>query len=222
MMSRALAILFGGMLLSSIAPACCAQIAPGQLAQDQSQSSGTGTLTIPAAPVGINADTAAHEVEVFAGGGIELDGFNPGYGVWNAGVRYGWLLTDRHSDRFYSNRFEFAVEVAPLFVVYQSTGTAYGFNFYAFALKWNFTPHHRIAPFFEMAGGAVVTTREVPEGVGKFNFTPTATLGVRILRGKYAWSIGARWLHISDAGITYLNPGNDSIGIRVSLSRFLK
>jgi hypothetical protein len=208
--------LCAGFLLTAIAPLTSAQTQPGQYAKDQTTSASTN------APTWVNADTAAHEIEVFAGGGIELDGFNPGYGVWNAGVRFGWLLTDRHSDHFYSNRFEFAVEVAPLFVVYQSTGTAYGFNFYAFVLKWNFAPHHRVAPFFEMAGGAVVTNREVPEGVNKFNFTPTGTLGVRILQGKYSWSIGARWLHISDAGMTQLNPGNDTIGVRVSFSRFMK
>ena len=170
----------------------------------------------------INLDNAGHEVEVFYGAGIGLDGFSLGNPFMNAGVRFGWMLTDRHSEGFFGNRFEFAVEIAPLFVAYQPGGAAFGFNFYGFILKWNFTPHGRIEPYFEMAGGAVVTNKDIPPGVYYFNFTPTATAGVRILRGKYAWSIGFRWLHISDAGITYLNPGDDTIGIRISFSRWLK
>ena len=173
-------------------------------------------------PAEIDADTAGHEVELFVGSGIGLDGFSLGNPFMNAGARFGWMLTDRKSNRFFSNRFEFAVEVAPLFVAWQPGGAAYGFNFYGFVLKWNFTPHGHIAPYFEMAGGAVATNKDIPPGVNNFNFTPTASAGIRILRGKYAWSIGFRWLHISDAGITQLNPGDDTIGIRISFNRWLK
>ena len=140
----------------------------------------------------------------------------------NAGARFGWLLTDRHSNRFYRGRFEFGFEFDPLFVVRQQGGAAYGFDFYAFVLKWNFTPHGHIAPYFEFAGGGVITNKDVPPGVSTFNFTPTASAGIRILRGKYAWSIGFRWLHISDAGITYPNPGEDTVGFRIGLNRWLK
>lgn len=185
------------------------------------QSSQSGESSSSSAS-GLDFDTAGHEVEIFAGSGVGIDGFSGGNPFINAGIRYGWLLTDRHSDRFFSNRFEFAVEVAPLFVAWQPGGAAYGFNFYAFALKWNFTPHGNIAPYFEMAGGAVVTNKNIPPGVNNFNFTPTASAGIRVLHGKYAWSIGFRWLHISDAGITQLNPGDDTVGFRVSLNRWLK
>lgn len=161
-------------------------------------------------------------MELFIGSGVGIDGFSSGNPIMNAGARYGWLLTDRKSERFYSNRFEFAVELAPLFVAWQPGGPAYGFNFYAFVLKWNFKPQGRIEPYFEIAGGAVITNKQIPPGVNSFNFTPTASAGIRILRGKYAWSIGFRWLHISDAGITQLNPGDDTIGIRIGFSRWLK
>jgi hypothetical protein len=190
---------------------------PGSSPQS-AQPSGTSSSTAPEP----NFDTAGHEVEIFAGSGIGLDGFSRGNPMMNAGARFGWMLTDRKSNRFFSNRFEFAVEVAPLFIAWQPGGAAYGFNFYAFALKWNFTPHGRVAPYFEMAGGAVITNKDIPPGVNSFNFTPTADAGVRILHGKYAWSIGFRWLHISDAGITQLNPGDDTIGVRIGFNRWLR
>jgi Lipid A 3-O-deacylase (PagL) len=170
----------------------------------------------------INADTAGHEVEFFGGAGIAVDGFYPGRALGNAGVRYGWMLTDRHGHRFFSNRFEYAVALAPVFVLGQPGGTAYGFNFDAVTLKWNFAPHGHIAPFVEIEGGAVVTNRVDISDNSKFNFVPAGTIGVRLLHGKYFWSIGARWLHVSDANLTPVNPGENTVGFRIGFGRWLK
>src|ERR1700730_407496 len=83
------------------------------------------------------------ELQVWTGGGHGTSGSQSGDGVFNIGARYGWILTDAHGPGFLRGRFEYAVDVVPLFVVTQSTNTAYGFGVNPFALKWNLPSHRR-------------------------------------------------------------------------------
>jgi hypothetical protein len=164
------------------------------------------------------------EMEVWTGGGgdpIGSPGVTLGNGVWNAGFRYGWILTDAHGRGFLRGRFEYAVDALPVVMVFQPGGRAYGFGFDPWIMKWNFEPHRRISPYIELGGGALITTREIPVGESRFNFTPTGAIGVNLLRGKYHWSIDFRYFHISDAQITAFNPGTDTFGLRVGWGVFV-
>ena len=183
---------------SAIAPACAAQ-----------------TMAI------VNADTSGHELEYFAGGGVGTDGVGTGVPNWNLGVRYGWMLTDRRSDRFYSTRFEYAMDVVPVFMNFQRNGPSYGVEFDPVVLKWNATPHGRLQPFLELSFGISESNIRIPPDTSRFNFTPNATGGVRILRGRYDWSIGIRYFHFSNADLEPNNPGDNSVGIRIALSKWL-
>jgi len=164
------------------------------------------------------------EMEVWTGGGadpIGSPGVTQGIRQWTAGLRYGWILTDAHGRGFLRGRFEYAVDALPVFMVLQPGGRAYGFGFDPWIMKWNFETHRRISPYIELGGGGVVTTREIPVGESRFNFTPTGAVGINILRGKYHWSVDFRYLHISDAETTKFNPGTDTFGLRVGWGVFI-
>ncbi len=164
------------------------------------------------------------EMEVWTGGGADPNGsvgVTRGIAQWSAGLRYGWILTDAHGPSMLRGRFEYAVDAIPVFMVFQPGGRAYGFGFDPFIMKWNFEAHRRISPYIELGGGGLITTREIPVGESRFNFTPTAAAGINILRGKYHWSVEFRYLHISDAEITKFNPGTDTFGLRFGWGAFI-
>ena len=164
------------------------------------------------------------EVEVWTGGGadpIGSPGITDGNGVWNAGFRYGWILTDAHGPGFLRGRFEYAVDALPVVMVFQPGGRAYGFGFDPWIMKWNFETRRRISPYIELGGGGLISTREIPVGESRFNFTPTGAVGLNILRGKYHWSVDIRYFHISDAQITAFNPGTDTFGLRVGWGKYI-
>jgi len=203
--NRKLAFLILFTLLSVGAPAALAQSTTTPDSGDRGPDRGT-------------------ELEVWTGGGgdpIGSPGGTLGISMWNAGFRYGWILTDAHGPGFLRGRFEYAVDALPVVLVFQPGGRASGFGFDPLIMKWNFEPHRRISPYFELGAGGLITTREIPVGESRFNFTPTAAIGVNILRGKYHWSIDFRYFHISDAEITKFNPGTDTFGLRVGWGVFI-
>jgi hypothetical protein len=163
------------------------------------------------------------EIEVWSGGGanpLGSPGVTHGNAIWTAGLRYGWILSDAHGKGFLRGRFEYAVDAIPVFMVFQPGGHAYGFGFDPWIMRWNFETHRRISPYIELGGGGLITTREIPVGESRFNFTPTAAFGVNILRGKYHWSVDFRVVHISDAELTKFNPGTDTFGVRVGWGEY--
>jgi len=164
------------------------------------------------------------ELEVWTGAGadpIGSNGVTQGNRIWNAGFRYGWILTDAHGPGFLRGRFEYAVDALPVVMVFQPGGHAYGFGFDPWIMKWNIETHRRISPYIELGGGGLISTREIPLGESRFNFTPTGAIGVNILRGRYHWSVDFRYLHISDAELTRFNPGTDTFGVRVGWGKYM-
>src|SRR5271154_4980185 len=88
-----------------------------------------------------------HEVQLWTGGGHSVSGGRGDTGVFNAGLRYGWIITGPHLPSFLRGRFEYAVDAVPVFFIFQPTGTAYGAGFDPFGLKWNFERHGRFSPY---------------------------------------------------------------------------
>ena len=138
----------------------------------------------------------------------------------DAGVRYGWILSGPHWPGILRGRFEYAIDVVPLFVVFQPANTAYGLSFNPLGLKWNFEHRGRISPYLELGGGALFTNHNVPAYTNNVNFTPSAAFGTHILAEKYNWSIELRYLHISNAGLERFNPGLNTVEVRVGVGRF--
>ena len=165
-------------------------------------------------------EQGGHEVQVWAAGGHSVSGGRGSTGVFNAGLRYGWILTGPHLPGLLRGRFEYAVDAVPLFLVFQPANTAYGVSFDPLGLKWNFELHGRLSPYLELSGGALFTDHNVPTGTNTVNFTPQAAFGTHFLGTKYNVSLELRYLHISNAGLATPNPGINSVQIRLGVGRF--
>jgi hypothetical protein len=165
-------------------------------------------------------ESGGHDLQVWTGGGHGLNGSTSDTGVWNLGARYGWVLTDAVGPGPLRGRFEYAVDVVPVFLLTQRNGTAYGFGLNPFALKWNFAGGRSLTPYFELGGGTLFSNTQVPPGTSRVNFTTSGALGLHFLRTKYNWSAEVRFMHISNAGLTSPNPGINTIQVRLGFGRF--
>ena len=177
-------------------------------------------LSAPSSRAQAGPEQGGHDLQLWTGGGHGLNGSTASSGVWNVGARYGWILTAPHGPSFLRGQFEYAVDVVPVFVVVQPTGTAYGFGLNPFALKWNFTNSRKVVPYFELGGGTLFTNDYVPPGTSHVNFTSSGALGLHFLRSKYNWSAEIRFMHISNAGLANLNPGINTLQLRLGFGRF--
>ncbi len=161
------------------------------------------------------------DLQIWTGGGHGLNGSNANTWVWTVGARYGWILTDPAGPGLLKGRFEYAVDVVPVFLVLQRTGTAYGFGLNPFALKWNFVPRHNVMPYIDIGGGiATPDDEKTPPGTSHVNFTTSGAIGAHFLRSKYNWSVELRFMHISNAGLIEPNPGINTLQVRVGFGRF--
>lgn len=164
-------------------------------------------------------EEGGHELQVWTGGGRSVPGGTKDTSVWNAGVRYGWILTAPHGPGFLKGRFEYAVDAVPAFVVVQHSNTVYGAGVNPLGLKWIFATRGDIQPYLELNGGTLFTTHEVPAGTSTVNFTSSAALGVHFLH-EHAWTVEVRYMHISNAGLTTPNPGINTVQVRLGFGKF--
>lgn len=162
------------------------------------------------------------ELQVWTSGGHSVAGGRGNTGIWNAGLRYGWILTGAHLPGFLRGRFEYAVDAVPAYLIFQPNNTAYGVGLNPLNLKWNFLTRGRVVPYLELSGGTLFTTEQVPPGTSRVNFTPSAAFGAHFLGEKYAWSVEARYLHISNAGLSVPNPGINTFEVRIGVGEFRK
>jgi lipid A 3-O-deacylase len=161
-----------------------------------------------------------HDLQVWSGGGHGTNGSQSGDGVFNFGARFGWILTDPIGPGFLKGRFEYAIDVVPLFIVVQQGGNAYGAGVNPFALKWNFATHGTVVPYIDIGGGTLFTNIKTPPGTSHVNFTTSGALGAHFLRSKYNFSAEVRFMHISNAGISRPNPGINTLQVRLGFGRF--
>src|SRR5256885_7213395 len=100
-------------------------------------------------------EDGGHEIQLWTGGGHSVSGGVSNTGVWNAGARYGWILSRPHGPGFLEGRFEYAVDAVPPFLVFQPSNTAFGARINPLNLKWKFATRRRVVPYFELSVGAV-------------------------------------------------------------------
>jgi len=179
-------------------------------------------LWAPASKAQAGPEDGGHDLQIWTGGGHGLNGSTANSGVWNVGLRYGWILTAPHGPGFLRGQFEYAVDVVPVFMVVQRGGTAYGFGLNPFALKWNFTKPRKVVPYIELGGGTLFTNIDVPSGTSRVNFTSSGALGLHFLGSKYNMSAELRFMHISNASLANLNPGINTLQLRLGFGRFTR
>jgi lipid A 3-O-deacylase len=168
----------------------------------------------------VRPEDNATEVQIWTAGGHSVAGGRGDTGIWNAGLRYGWVLTEPHGPGFLSGRFEYAIDAVPAYLIFQPTNTAYGAGLNPLNLKWNFATRGSVVPYLELSGGTLFTTHNVPAGTSSVNFTSAAAFGMHFLKPKYAWTIEARYMHISNAGLERLNPGINTVEVRIGVGKF--
>jgi hypothetical protein len=183
------------------------------------------TAVLLSAPV-LSAQTAPEqggsELQLWSAGGYSVPGGRGNTGIFDAGFRYGWVLLDSHGPSFLRGKFEYALDAVPVYLIFQPANTAYGAGFNPLNLKWNFERRGRLVPYAELSGGVLFTNHEIPTGTSNVNFTPSAAFGVHFLRERFAWTVEARYLHISDAGLSRLNPGINTFEVRLGVGKFKK
>ena len=165
-------------------------------------------------------EQGGHEVEAWAGGGRSVPGGTQNTSAFNAGLRYGWIITGPHLPGFLRGRFEYAIDAVPVFLVFQPANTAYGAGFDPLGLKWNFERHGHISPYLELTGGTLFTNHNVPTGTNTVNFTDQAALGMHILGPHHNLALELRYMHISNAGLATPNPGINTVQVRVGFGKF--
>jgi len=165
-------------------------------------------------------EDGGQEFQVWTGGGYSVPGGTADTGVWNVGVRYGWILTRPHGPGFLNGRFEYVLDAVPVFMIFQRYNTAYGAGFSPLGLKWDFAARGRIEPYLELNGGTLFTNHEVPTGTSDVNFTDAVALGMHLLGEKHAFSVEVRYMHILNAGLSSPNPGINTVQVRVGIGKF--
>jgi lipid A 3-O-deacylase len=165
-------------------------------------------------------EDGGHELELWSGGGHSVPGGTSNTSVWNLGLRYGWILSRPHGPAFFKGRFEYAIDAVPAFRVFQPSNTAFGAGFNPLNLKWNFATRGRVVPYFELSGGTLFTNHDVPPGTNTTNFTSGAGLGAHFLGDSHNWTLEFRYMHISNAGLAALNPGINTVQVRLGIGKF--
>src|SRR6266550_9200011 len=165
-------------------------------------------------------EDGGREIQVWTGGGYTVPGGTKNTGVWNLGLRYGWILTRPHGPGFLKGRFEYAVDAVPMFLIFQPANTAFGAGFNPLNFKWDFATRERIVPYVELSGGTLFTNHTVPAGTNRINFTPSAALGTHFLRDSGNWALELRYMHISNAGLERRNPGINTLQVRLAIGKF--
>jgi lipid A 3-O-deacylase len=165
-------------------------------------------------------EEGAQEFGVWASGGHSVPGGVTDASVVSAGGRWGYVLTGDHGPGPLRGRFEYAIDIVPMYLVLHQ-GTTYGGGFDPVVLKWNFGSSARMIPFAELGGGTLFSTHEVPASTSNVNFRTHIGLGMHLGnlgRSPFVITAQVRYEHISNAGLSSPNPGINSVQIRLGFS----
>lgn len=147
----------------------------------------------------------------------------------NAGGRFGHVLTDEIGSGSLRGSFEWAADVAPIWLVQQpkirttKDEWVYGAGLSPLVLKWNFTASERVTPYFAAEAGVLFTVRDVPAGrTSRINFSPGLAVGTYFLQSRRgALDVSLHLRHISNASLGTENPGiNITALVRVGYTWF--
>jgi hypothetical protein len=181
-----------------------------------------GMLLAPRLAAQAGPEGASSEWQVWTGGGHGTNGSTSTTGVWNLGLLYGLVLTSPHGPGFLRGQLEYAPDVAPVWVIVQKTNTAYGAGVTPFAFKWILNSPKKVKPYLVLEGGTLFTNTKVPEGTSRINFTSSGGIGAHFLGEKHNFNAELRFMHISNAGLGDLNPGINTVQVRIGFGAFRK
>lgn len=147
---------------------------------------------------------------MLTGGGawsVSLFHSESGYDYITQRISWGRVLTPPVFPGILRGRFQWAFEVTPLHAQYHPE-RAYGWGIAPIVWRWNLEPRGRYAPYAELAGGALWTSRPVPEQTTTANFHAHAGAGVRFfVSPRNAFVLAYLFDHISNGNRLQQNPG---------------
>ena len=176
-----------------------------------------GTPAIDASSL-LQAGTTEWLATVGSAWGVVLFHSAGGHQYLSQTVSWGRILSGPKFPGVLRGRFEWAMEVTPVFAQYRPDDV-YGLGVAPICWRWNFEPRGKYAPYAELAGGLMWSSAPVPEETTTANFTAHAGAGVRMLIRKHeALVVAYRLDHISNGNRLERNPGVNAHAIHVGLS----
>ncbi|HEV2992259.1 MAG TPA: acyloxyacyl hydrolase [Candidatus Angelobacter sp.] len=161
------------------------------------------------------------DIGIWVAGGTSVSGGVTDTQAINAGLRLGKVLTGDHLGGFLRGNFEWSADLLPIYYVRQPIDNAYGAGFNPLNLKWNFTSANHVVPYLELGGGVLFTNNEVPAFTSTTNFLTHAAFGFHFFTtDKRAFTVNARYEHISNAGLTTPNPGVNTVQFAIGYNWF--
>ena len=138
-----------------------------------------------------------------------------------AGVQVGRVIVGPSGRGWIRGTLGYGFELIPVFA---TTGpeAVQGGAFDIFLLRWNLTGTPRVQPYFDAAGGAVITTRDIPPGdTSSFNFVPKLGAGFMFYtRKRQAASLGLRYWHLSNGKLGDRNPALNGMQLTIGYHWF--
>jgi len=150
--------------------------------------------------------------------GLEKDPTLIGFRSVSTGQRLA-LLTQPPRVVIVDNSLFFLPGVGQIVPVYGSEWT-YGFGLDPIGLKLNFHARSRLQPFADATGGLIVTKRDIPiDNASSFNYEFGFGGGLDyFLSARRSLRFGYAFRHISNNGISAVNPGIDAGVIEIGYS----
>ena len=180
-------------------------------------------LTLPVCTAGVCTSDPLpgehrHEFEFFAGYSpvsTTLIGTTSGDRFVAAGFSYSYRCWawKRASISFTPGILPAAVVLEPAPAAYQPTRRVYGFGITPLGFRLELLRIRRVSPFIQTDGGIIASTQPIPFGSPSgLNFLVDLGAGVRWhpKDRKYAFELGYKLLHISNAATSYTDPGLDN------------
>jgi hypothetical protein len=142
--------------------------------------------------------------------------------LWTAGVFVGRIIARDLGKAWWKGNLEYGFDVIPLFI---GTGAqhVFGGGFHPIVLRWNSSRRiGGLQPYIELAGGAVATNTNLPQGdTSTFNFTARGGGGLQIsTKHNQSLDIGLRWWHLSNANLGVRNPEFNGVQFSVGYHWF--
>jgi hypothetical protein len=175
-------------------------------------------VTTPALDVGVTEWMAT------AGPALGVEVFNSegGHRYILQTLSWGRILSTPKGPGILRGRFEWAVEVVPVFGQFDPEDT-YGVGVTPLLWRWNFEPRGRLVHFAELAGGGLWTTDPVPARTTTANFTAHIAYGIRyFVRRNLSLVASYRFHHISNGNRLERNPGVNANALQLGVSLLRK
>jgi len=142
--------------------------------------------------------------------------------LWSGGFFIGRVLATEIGKAWWKGSLEYGFDLIPV-LVGSGAQHIYGGGFEPVVVRWN-SGHtiRRLGPYIELAGGAVVTNTNLPQGdTSSFNFAARGGGGIQMsTKRRQGLDFGIRWWHLSNANLGVRNPEFNGVQVSVGYHWF--